>query len=253
MRFVLIHGAWHGAWCWEKLVPELEALGHEAVAVDLPGHGLRQNERATVGSYRQAAAEVIEEGDVLVGHSMGGYVMTLGADAVPAKVSRMIFLAAGLPVEGKSMLDTFPGGGTVPGIDQYIETVESGINGPCMAFHSFPGACELLYHDCTDDDQRWAFEHLSPQPIAPLTAPIRLPNFWKHNIPASFILCTDDRGHPAPLVADVLRRRGLSTCIGIDASHSPFISRPRETAHAIDLCAQGLVEPPPGPRTAARR
>jgi pimeloyl-ACP methyl ester carboxylesterase len=71
VRFVLIHGGFHGAWCWERVVSELRASGHDAIAIDLPGHGERNREKAYLASWRGAVAEVREEGDVVVGHSMG--------------------------------------------------------------------------------------------------------------------------------------------------------------------------------------
>src|SRR5271170_4351777 len=105
MRFVLVHGAMHGAWCRDRLVPELAALGYEAVVVDLPGHGTRRNEVATLESYVNALAGVVEQDDVLVGHSMGGTVITLAADAIDSKVGHLIYLAAPVPHEGKSLAD----------------------------------------------------------------------------------------------------------------------------------------------------
>jgi pimeloyl-ACP methyl ester carboxylesterase len=86
-RFVLVHGAFHGAWCWDRLTPELERLGHTAVAVDLPGCGDRLGEKASLASWRGALRDVIEDGDVLVGHSMGGFVISLAADEVPDRRS----------------------------------------------------------------------------------------------------------------------------------------------------------------------
>ena len=74
MRFILIHGGFHGAWCWERVVPELTRLGHEAIALDLPGHGERADERPA--NYReriQPILDVLRDGDVLVGHSGGGW------------------------------------------------------------------------------------------------------------------------------------------------------------------------------------
>jgi len=115
MRFVLVHGAMHGAWCRDRLVPELAALGYEAVVVDLPGHGTRRNEVATLESYGNALAGVVEQDDVLVGHSMGGTVITLAADAIDSKVGHLIYLAAPVPHEGKSLADVMSAYTGTPG------------------------------------------------------------------------------------------------------------------------------------------
>jgi pimeloyl-ACP methyl ester carboxylesterase len=71
-RFVLIHGGFHGAWCGDRALPELERRGHESVAIDLPGHGARKDERSTLADRRDAITEALCPGDVLVRHSGGG-------------------------------------------------------------------------------------------------------------------------------------------------------------------------------------
>src|SRR6201997_1834029 len=109
MRFVLIHGGFHGAWCWERTIPELARLGHAAIAIDLPGHGLRRDERSTNADRRDAILAVLQPGDVLVGHSGGGYDITLAADGAPEKVAHLVYLAAGLPLEGRSVLEATGG------------------------------------------------------------------------------------------------------------------------------------------------
>src|ERR1700758_2577633 len=104
MRFVLIHGGFHGAWCWERTIPELARLGHAAIAIDLPGHGARRDERSTLADRRDAILEVLAPGDVLVGHSGGGYDISLAAAAAPERAAHLVYLAAGLPLEGRPVL-----------------------------------------------------------------------------------------------------------------------------------------------------
>lgn len=109
MRFLLVHGGFHGAWCWSRVIPELQALGHEAVAIDLPGHGARRDEPSTIAGRRDAIVSAMQSGDVLVGHSGGGYDIALAADAVPEKVGHLIYLAAGLPIEGRAIIEATGG------------------------------------------------------------------------------------------------------------------------------------------------
>ena len=139
MRFVLIHGGYHGAWCWDRLTPELEELGHQAVAIDLPGCNERVEEPASLKSWRGALRDVIEEGDVLVGHSMGGFAISLGADEVPDKIGRLIYLSAAVPIEGEAMnaatsdnvATDWPSVVGMP-YDDFIEMVELPNQGPCV-------------------------------------------------------------------------------------------------------------------------
>ena len=102
MRFVFVHGGFHAGWCWEHTMAELRQLGHDGVAVDLPGHGALVDQESTLANRRDAIVAALQPGDVLVGHSGGGFDATLAADAVPEHVSHIVYLAAALPREGRT-------------------------------------------------------------------------------------------------------------------------------------------------------
>ena len=94
-HFVLVHGAWHGAWCWEKVTPLLVDMGHEAHTLDLPGLGNDPTpiSEITLDSYVNAVKDVIvsvNEPVVLVGHSMGGLIITQTAERVSDRVRRWV-------------------------------------------------------------------------------------------------------------------------------------------------------------------
>src|SRR3954447_8046026 len=101
--FALVHGAWHGAWCWGLLVPELESLGHRVVAVDLPC----DDPRATFSTYADIVVSALDgepsDDIVLVGHSLGGLTVPLVAARRP--VQHMVFVSALIAVPGRSFLD----------------------------------------------------------------------------------------------------------------------------------------------------
>jgi pimeloyl-ACP methyl ester carboxylesterase len=247
MRFVLVHGGHHGAWCWDKLTPELEALGHTTLAIDLPGSGQRMDETSSFASWRATFRDVVEDGDVLVGHSMGGFAISLGADEVPEKVSRLIYLSAAVPVEGGNMGNSVPDTSAnfsesagMPWED-FIEMVDLPNQGPCVAFTNPSAANAVFYHDCSPEDQAWAFEHLTPLPVAPTLETFELPRFWASSIPRDFIVCTDDFSHPIEADNEFMSRLGLSTAFSIISSHSPFISRPKELARLLDAAASGVL------------
>jgi pimeloyl-ACP methyl ester carboxylesterase len=246
MRFILVHGGYHGAWCWSKVTPELEALGHEVVAIDLPGAGERVDEKATISSWRQAVTNVIEEGDILVGHSMGGYVISMAADEVPEKIGRLIYLAAAAPIEGQSMRDATPiedHWKEITGLefDEYSRIIETPVQGPVLDLTNKRAVDDIFYHDCSPEDQQWAFEHLTPLPVEPTSTPLSLNRFWQARIPRDFIVCTDDHSHPIAWDNEFMQRLGVTTSFGIVSSHSPFISRPSETAQVFHACATGAL------------
>jgi pimeloyl-ACP methyl ester carboxylesterase len=239
MRFVLVHGGAHGAWCWELLIPELKSRGHDALAMDLPGHGARCAEISTLDGYREAVVDVLKPGDVLVGHSVGAPVATMAADAF-LDVRHVVYLAGPLPVEGRPM--AYDSGGT-QGEDGSLELmadVEGGadqyhIVSPDLQTFSFDleGARASFYHDCPSATAQWAFEHMTPQRIDVMVSePIVLKNFWEADLPRSFIRCTEDRVLPAAISAKTVNRLGVEE-LTINSSHSPFLSRPPELAELI--------------------
>src|SRR5687768_14146898 len=93
--YVLVHGSWHGSWCWQKVTPRLEAAGHSVKAIDLPGHGgdgVKARD-ITLESYVQCVTDVLEElkeRAILVGHSRGGVVISQAAEQRPEKIERLV-------------------------------------------------------------------------------------------------------------------------------------------------------------------
>lgn len=184
MRFVLTHGAMHGGWCWKYVLHELAALGVSAIAPDLPGHGERAKEPATLDGYRKALLDILEPDDVLVGHSLGGSFICLAADAAPDKVRRLIYIAALLPEEGRSLAEVMP---FVGDVNEFELTADS------YRLKDAAAARAVFYNDCTPEQVNWAFSQIRPQALQPLATPIRLARFWDLDIPRDYILCLNDR------------------------------------------------------------
>ena len=97
--FVLIHGAWHGAWCWKKIIPLLEKEGHNVEAPELPGHGNHKVPIAEISLqlYVDYVCQVIDsqsEPVILVGHSLGGCTISQAAENRPEKIKALVYLSA---------------------------------------------------------------------------------------------------------------------------------------------------------------
>lgn len=237
MRFVFVHGGFHAAWCWDRVSSELRRLGHDAVAIDLPGHGARLDEESTLTGRREAIVSVMKPGDVLVGHSGGGFDATLAADAAPDLVRHIIYLAAALPRENR----TYPEAMTMTNVEDgelngdvgemlgMLSFAEDG----AMSFADFHKTWQYFYHDCDAATARWAFDRLGPERFGETTVtPVSVPRFWAAELPRSFIVCEQDRAMPRWLADTVARRLGVQP-LSIDTSHSPFLSRPAELAHLL--------------------
>ena len=233
MRFVLIHGGFHGAWCWNHLVPELQRLGHEALAIDLPGHGERRAEPSTLENRSAAILEALKPGDILVGHSGGGFDITLAANAAPDRVGHLIYLAAGLPIEGEPLVRATGGATDTGKVDRLNETIPSTVlqqtDDGRLAWKDRNAAAALFYHDCPDAIVDWAFARFSPAPPGILLDPVSLSKFWAAELPRSYIICLQDRALPFATAMRFAARLGVVPR-AIDSSHSPFFSRPRDLA-----------------------
>jgi pimeloyl-ACP methyl ester carboxylesterase len=242
VRFVLVHGGFHGAWCWDRLVPELTRRGHSTVTVDLPGHGARVDEDATLLGYRDAVVEVLEPGDILVGHSMGGFVVSLAADAAVDVVRHVVYLAGGLPLEGEPLVAA--GAGIHEDERGLAETIEVIDDGRRMRFRTDAAAIDFFYHDCDADLARWACSRLTPEPLGPMFEPISIPRFWEAQLPRSLILCHQDHaGGDASAAARTVVRLGVEP-FWMDTSHSPFLSQPAAVAVLLeDAAASSPVGP----------
>jgi len=257
VRFLFVHGGFHAGWCWERTIAELEDLGHTGVAVDLPGHGALLDQESTLANRRDALVALMQPGSekwVLVGHSGGGFDATLAADARPDLVGHIAYLAAALPREGRTypeamvMRDSEEGpvelgdefDADVGEMLSYLKFDEDG----AMTFADFDGAWNYFYHDCDEATARWAFDRLGPERFGDTTVtPVSVTNFWEADLPRSFILCQQDRSMPRWLADTVARRLGVEQ-LAIDASHSPFLSQPRELA---ELLVHATTTKPIGP------
>jgi pimeloyl-ACP methyl ester carboxylesterase len=224
--FVLVHGAYHGGWCWSRLVPELESLGHRAVTPDLPCDDPAAGHAANVATVLAAMDEAESGSDVVVvGHSLGGFIAPLVAQQ--RAVRRIVFLCTapviggGDAVDLRARLATECYGAMVRFRDENGRALMS----PADAGHGF-------YHDCDDTTAAWAIARLRPQSTLPLTEPWPLAA-WP-DVARSVILARDDRAvrFDAGMEAGRLILDGADPIV-IDGSHSPFLSRPGELASVL--------------------
>ena len=237
--FVLVHGAWHGGWCWYKLVARLEAHGHRVLAPDLPGHGRDRSLSgpATYADYVARIAALLEAEPapvVLVGHSMGGAVITGAGEAVPEKVAKLVYLSAFLAPNGQSMLE---GAAATSGPAEAAGQIDLAPDGLHTTFKD-EGLRAAFYHDCPDEDIALAKLCLTPQSLEPMSAPVTWTAERFGRIPKAYIACDQDRikGDAKAQRAGIANAPDAAFLI-LDASHSPFFSMPDELAGMLERLA----------------
>jgi pimeloyl-ACP methyl ester carboxylesterase len=220
--FALLHGAWHGAWCWERLIEPLRERGHGAVAVDLPCDDVEAGLDATADV---AAGFLIEDDVVVVGHSLSGLVLPLVA--ARRSVRALVYLCAFVPLEGKSMGDQFRA--SPEPIVTFRVPPEGDAEGRSV-WTDEPVARRSLYPDLSDADALWAFERLRPQ--APTTQKERHPAGLPA-APAVSIVCA----HDAVVSPEWSRRAGserlCADTIELGTGHFPMLTAPELLADTL--------------------
>ena len=239
-RFVLVHGAFGGAWCWEPVLGPLRALGHTVDALDLPGGGEDETPVAevTLESCAERVGAVLAERPepaVLVGYSMGGAIVTQVASNWPERVAALIFVAAFMPADGQSLLDLTH---LPEGKDDQIQANLVIEGDPPVATLSEEATAAAIYNDCTSEQTAWAVAHRRPQPVAPFADRVRIDDAVLATIPRSYVLTTRDRSIPPALQRRMIREHPCERVIEIDTDHAPFLSATDELVAALTAAAE---------------
>jgi pimeloyl-ACP methyl ester carboxylesterase len=240
-RFVLVHGAFGGAWCWEPVVGKLEAAGHMVTAIDLPGGGDDETpvEDVTLDAYADrvcAALAGSPDPAIVVGYSMGGVVITQAAQHCADRIASLVFVCAFMPSNGQSLLDMTKLPEAVG--DQIQENLV--IEGdPPVASLSAEAAAKVIYNDCTSEQAAWAVARRRPQPVAPFATPVEIDDEMLASIPRYYVLTERDQAMMPALQRRMIREHPCERVFELDADHAPYLSATDELVSALtELAAQ---------------
>jgi pimeloyl-ACP methyl ester carboxylesterase len=234
--FVLVHGAWLGGWCWQRVTPHLRAAGHEVFTPTLTGLGERAHlltRDVSLDTHVHDIVNVLEFEDlrevVLVGHSYGGMVVTGVAERVPHRLARAVYVDAWFPIDDdRSMIDL--GRRYMPGFLDPLEAraqaegegwMIPAPGGPEFLLAAYP----LLF---TGDDLRWLLAHVTPHPARTLYDRVATGDDAAVRLPHTYIICPA-AGQPARFApfAERSQRNGW-TCHELAAGHLVFVTMPAE-------------------------
>jgi pimeloyl-ACP methyl ester carboxylesterase len=232
--FVLIPGAMHGRWTWDRIVPLLEAAGHDVIAPDLPGMGTNQSipvEQVTLADWGDYVAGLVREAKapvVLAGHSRGGLVIGEAAERVPELLAGLIYVTALLVPPGQSLADVT---GHRP---------EPGAKMPSQEALAAMGRT-LFYSSCTPEDADWALARLHREPMQVMTTPASVT--WERwgRVPRGFIECSEDRTLTLDKQREMQAPAPCDPVITLSADHSPFLCAPEALARAMLEMAAAFV------------
>jgi len=236
---VLVHGSWHWGGCFHKLEKELVAKGYRVRCPDLAGHGDDETKWYDVDSLDTYIANVrkeIEQADgqvTLVGHSMAGVTLTYLGETMPAKISKLVYLAAFMTPAGATANDYILAHRDNPisaPLNDVISPVHNG-SGLQLASDKPDRIKECFYGDCSTEDFVHTTENatLINPIVANVYSPAKIPELDRY-----YIQCTNDRAVSIDAQREMCADAPGATVFELASSHSPFYSMPEKLAEIIE-------------------
>jgi pimeloyl-ACP methyl ester carboxylesterase len=230
--FILVHGAWHGAWCWHKLTPLLQAAGARVVAPDLPSMGSDPTPAwsVTLEEWARFIVEHLERepGAILVGHSRGGAVISRAAQIAPREVGRLVYLSGYLLTDGQSVADAAradAGSLLAPNMVPVKRGLTCTIRDEVLR--------DAFYGACSDEDFEFARLRLTPEPLRVLAAPVRISDERFGRVPRAYVETTRDRAVTLEAQRRMQSALPCDPVFTLDGDHAPFLSQPEALARIL--------------------
>lgn len=238
--FVLIHGSWHGGWCFDPVAAILRARGHKVMAPTLPAMGGTEEEMAaiTLGEWgefaaqhcRDLKADLGAEPVVLAGHSRGGLVVSTAAERAPGAMDALVYICAMMLPSGVSRAEFKALEAPNPDFDAIISKVHGGI-----ATVVDPARAAAVFAQGSPPDLvANVLPRLVAEPHGPRGELLQLTADRWGSLPRTYVECTADRTIP---ITSQRRMQAMSPgarVVTLDADHSPYLSRPAELADALE-------------------
>jgi pimeloyl-ACP methyl ester carboxylesterase len=228
---VLVHGAWHGGWCWSMVASILRGRGHSVFTPTLTGLGERSHLLSPAIDLDMFVTDIMNvlrfedlEDVVLVGHSFGGSVISGVADRAPERVRRLVYLDAIILENGQTVFGQLPPDIVATRIKAAQES-SNGLSVPAPPASSF-GISRL-------EQARWVEDHLTPHPLKTFTSPLRLANPVGNGLPRVYVTCTDPIYGPLQSARDWVQRHGWKT-LEIAAGHDAMVIAPNRLAEVLE-------------------
>ncbi|MGW3725687.1 alpha/beta fold hydrolase [Streptomyces sp. NPDC000851] len=225
--FVLVAGAWLGAWAWDEVAAQLRAAGHGVHPLTLSGLAEKRDVPAGQQRHVQDIVDEVERLDlrdvVLVGHSYSGIPVGQAAERIGDRLARVVFVDSTVPVDGESFLSGWPS-------DHVRASIEaSGGFWPPLTADDYAG------QDLTVDQIARIVDGSTPHPGASLTEPAALSRPLGE-LPATYIKCLLDGDEPMDAAQELLKSESWEL-VRMDTGHWPMFSRPRELAGILHRSA----------------
>jgi pimeloyl-ACP methyl ester carboxylesterase len=230
--YVLVHGAWQAPYVWDAVRSDLENKGNKVIVVELPGHGSDNTPTHTLSldAYRDRVIDAISKANgkvILVGHSMGGMVVTSVAEKIPAKISKLVYIGAFLPTSGQSLgqlAETDPDSKLGPELSQSADKLTLDVKREKLTY--------LFINDGSQAEKEKVIANYRPEPAIPFGNSITLTvNF--SSVEKVYIKTMQDIVISPGLQDRMIASAGIKTVYPVNTSHSPFLSQPHTVSDLL--------------------
>lgn len=243
-KFVLIHGMFHGAWCWDKLLPALAAHGHSAIVPNLAGCAGDPTpaQQCTLDRWTDDITALIiaqDEPVIVVGHSRGGLVTSQVAENAAEQVAAAVYLTAILLPDATSVAMLGEQLAQSAG-DEAAIPFPAGFSDDGL--YLLPPDPDVWFHDGYSAEERvWSHAHIAPEPSPPLAAPVHLTAGRYGKVPRFYIETLQD------IVLPIAAQRAMAAfgqpleVLTLDSGHMPTVTHVEELAAMLDDIARRVA------------
>ncbi len=225
--YVLVHGAWQAPYVWDAVRASLEKKGHKVIVVELPGHGADTTLTYTlsIDAYRDKVIDAISKVDgkvILVGHSMGGMVITNVAEKIPSRISKLVYIGAFLPVSGQSIGDlamTDPDSKLGPLLIESADHLTLDVKRENLTY--------LFINDGSQAEKDRVLANYRPEPAIPFGNKVTLTKENFGSVEKVYIKTLQDIVISPGLQDRMIAAAGIKSVYTVNTSHSPFLAQPK--------------------------
>jgi pimeloyl-ACP methyl ester carboxylesterase len=238
-NYVLVHGAWQAPYVWDAVKASLVKEGNNVIVVELPGHGSDSTvpSTLTLNSYRDKVIEAVSKVDgkvILVGHSLGGMIISSVAEQVPSKIEKLVYIAAYLPASGQSLYD-------LASVDKDSQLGADGVlitNNDGTFDIKHDQIVSAFIQDGSAQIQNLVLQNYRSEPAIPFTNPVTLTDANFGSVEKVYIKTLQDHVVSPYLQNKMISAAGLEKTYELNTSHSPFLSKPDSVAILLTQIGQ---------------
>jgi len=236
--YVLVHGAWQAPYVWDAVKTELTSKGNKVITVELPGHGADTTATYTlsIDAYRDKVIQAVSattEKVILVGHSMGGMVVTAVAEKIPSRISKLVYIGAFLPANGQALIElanSDPDSKLRPLLIESADKLTLDVNPDSLTY--------LFINDGNATVKQQVIDNYRAEPAIPFINKVALTKENFGAVSKVYIKTLQDVVISPGLQDKMIAAAGITAVYSLPTSHSPFLSQPNEVAKLLLTIAQ---------------